>query len=79
MKDITETVSLSEKWIYVGTGDIYAFVTVLLSQSHNLRSLQLDCGMMGHVLLSTPRNTFSLSFLDFFVIEYGLCSRCSKV
>jgi hypothetical protein len=62
-------------------GDPYAFVAVLLSQLHNIRSLQLDhtfvwqAGlpglMMKHALLSAPENTLS-RFSQLSVVEYGL-------
>ncbi|KAJ5185873.1 hypothetical protein N7491_006257 [Penicillium cf. griseofulvum] len=71
-----------EKWIYaLEHGDPYAFVAVLLSQLHNLRSLQLDYTfvwqtgfpglMMRHALLTAPENTLS-RFSDLSVVEYGL-------
>lgn len=57
-------------WIYaLENGDPYAFVAVLLSQLHNLQSLQLDYTfvwqsgfsglMMRHALLSAPKNSLS--------------------
>ena len=72
----------SEKWIHaLEHGDPYAFVAVLLSQLHNLRSLQLDhtfvwqAGfpglMMRHALLSAPENILS-RFSQLSVVEYGL-------
>ncbi|CAI7633805.1 unnamed protein product [Penicillium viridicatum] len=72
----------SEMWIHaLENGDPYAFVAVLLSQLHNLRSLQLDYTfvwkagfpglMMRHALLSAPENTLS-RFSQLSVVEYGL-------
>ncbi|KXG51548.1 uncharacterized protein PGRI_089410 [Penicillium griseofulvum] len=72
----------SEKWIpALENGDPYAFVAILLSQLHNLRSLQLDYTfvwqtgfpglMMRHALLTAPGNTLS-RFSDLSVVEYGL-------
>lgn len=72
----------SKKWIHaLEHGDPYAFVAVLLSQLHNLRSLQLDYTfvwqtgfpglMMRHALLSAPENTLS-RFSELSVVEYGL-------
>ena len=70
------------KWIHaLESGDPYAFVAVLLSQLHNLRSLQLDYTfvwqsgfpglMIRHALLSAPRDTLS-QFSELSVVEYGL-------
>ncbi|KAJ6138144.1 hypothetical protein N7471_004630 [Penicillium samsonianum] len=72
----------SKIWIHaLEHGDPYAFVAVLLSQLHNVRSLQLDYTfvwqtgfpglMMRHALLSAPENTLS-RFSDLSVVEYGL-------
>ncbi|KAF7524578.1 hypothetical protein PCG10_005604 [Penicillium crustosum] len=72
----------SEMWIHaLESGDPYAFVSVLLSQLHNLRSLQLDhtfvwqAGFPGlmirHALLSAPENILS-QFSQLSVVEYGL-------
>ncbi|KAJ6179608.1 hypothetical protein N7519_010069 [Penicillium mononematosum] len=72
----------SEMWIHaLEHGDPYAFVAVLLSQLHNIRSLQLDhtfvwqAGfpglMMRHALLSASENTLS-RFSQLSVVEYGL-------
>jgi hypothetical protein len=71
-----------EKWIHaLENGDPYAFVAILLSQLHNLRSLELDYTfvwqsgfpglMMRHALLSAPQNTLS-SFTKLSVVEYGM-------
>ncbi|KAJ5997661.1 hypothetical protein N7522_009321 [Penicillium canescens] len=71
-----------EKWIQaLELGDPYAFVAILLSQLHNLRSLRLDYTfvwqsgfpglMMRHALLSAPPNTLS-KFSELSLVEYGL-------
>ncbi|CAI7581222.1 unnamed protein product [Penicillium glandicola] len=71
-----------EMWIHaLEHGDPYAFVAVLVSQLHNLRSLQLDYTfvwqsgfpglMMRHALLSAPENILS-RFSELSVVEYGL-------
>lgn len=69
-------------WIYaLENGDPYAFVAVLLSQLHNLQSLQLDYTfvwqfgfpglMMRHALLSAPENSLS-RFAELSIVEYGM-------
>ncbi|KAJ5359784.1 hypothetical protein N7517_008975 [Penicillium concentricum] len=83
-KDIITKAQFSSPnmWIHaLEEGDPYAFVAVLLSQLHNLRSLQLDYTfvwqtgfpglMMRHALLSAPENTLS-EFSKLSVVEYGL-------
>ncbi|KAJ5960137.1 uncharacterized protein N7479_007287 [Penicillium vulpinum] len=72
----------SNKWIHaLEHGNPYAFVAVLLSQLHNLRSLQLDYTfvwqtgfpglMIRHALLSAPESRLS-RFSELSVVEYGL-------
>ncbi|KAJ5827878.1 hypothetical protein N7447_004641 [Penicillium robsamsonii] len=83
-KDIITKAQFSspKMWIHaLEEGDPYAFVAVLLSQLHNLRSLQLDYTfvwqtgfpglMMRHALLSAPENSLS-RFSNLSVVEYGL-------
>ncbi|KAJ5159317.1 uncharacterized protein N7500_008968 [Penicillium coprophilum] len=83
-KDIITEAEFSspEMWIHaLEKGDPYAFVAVLLSQLHNLRSLQLDYTfvwqngfpglMIRHALLSAPKNTLS-RFSKLAIVEYGL-------
>ncbi|KAJ5543641.1 hypothetical protein N7513_007149 [Penicillium frequentans] len=76
----------SERWIQaLNLGDPYAFVAILLSQLHNLRSLRLDYTfvwqsgfpglMMRHALLSAPPNALS-RFSELVVVEYGLNIPC---
>lgn len=71
-----------DNWIYaLENGDPYAFVAVLLSQLHNLKSLQLDYTfvwqsgftglMMRHALLSAPENALS-RFAELSIVEYGM-------
>ncbi|KAJ5161066.1 hypothetical protein N7492_006458 [Penicillium capsulatum] len=77
------------KWINaLEHGDPYAFVAVLLSQLHNLRSLQLDYTfvwqsgfpglMIRHALLSAPEKTLS-RFSELSVVEYGMNVPQSRV
>ena len=72
-----------EKWTEaLENGDPYAFVAVLLSQLHNLRSLRLDYTfvwqsgfpglMMRHAMLSTPSDTTLSRFSVLSLVEYGL-------
>lgn len=79
---------LSEKWIQaLELGDPYAFVAILLSQLHNLRSLRLDYTfvwqsgfpglMLRHALLSAPPNTLS-HFSELSLVEYGLNVPCGR-
>lgn len=77
------------KWIdAIEHGDPYAFVAILLSQLHNLRSLQLDYTfvwqsgfpglMIRHALLSAPENTLS-RFAELSIVEYGMNVPQSRV
>ncbi|KAJ5651643.1 hypothetical protein N7507_009069 [Penicillium longicatenatum] len=77
------------KWIHaLENGDPYAFVAVLLSQLHNLQSLQLDYTfvwqsgfpglMMRHALLSAPKNLIS-RFAELSIVEYGMNVPQSRV
>ncbi|KGO71947.1 hypothetical protein PITC_026670 [Penicillium italicum] len=71
-----------EEWIHaLEHGDPYAFVAILISQLHNLRSLQLDYSfvwetgfsglMIKHARLSASENTLS-RFSQLPIVEYGM-------
>ncbi|KAJ5770676.1 uncharacterized protein N7511_002727 [Penicillium nucicola] len=70
------------KWICaLEKGDPYAFVAVILSQLHNLKSLELDYTfvwqsgfpglMVRHALLSAPEGSLS-RFAELSIVEYGM-------
>ncbi|CAI7596003.1 unnamed protein product [Penicillium pancosmium] len=78
-----------QRWMQaLDQGDPYAFVAIILSQLHNLRSLRLDYTfvwqsgfpglMIRHALLSAPPNTLS-NFSELSIVEYGLNVPCSRV
>jgi len=73
----------AEKWNKaLQDGNPYAFVTIILSQLHKLKSLQLDYSfvwmlglpglMLRHALFSAPLEGGSLSAFDSFImVDYG--------